>query len=175
MDAVKKNSNAAVPDQPTRPPCPSEPKTTDSSRMLPTDGQAAALCNAGVPAVVLIFLGCILVGTVREVRDRPRDLAFVAFAYADMAALFLCLRRAERLPREPSPAEGQERRRLQVIVWMLSAALSCAFAYRVSLIVCRDRRFLCLGAFVQRSRVPCCLGGRRRRRRMQGLGEEDWK
>ncbi|CAN6349876.1 unnamed protein product [Urochloa humidicola] len=135
MDAVKKNSNAAVPDQPTRPPCPSEPKTTDSSRMLPTDGQAAALYNAGVPAVVLIFLGCILVGTVREVRDRPRDLVFVAFAYADMGALFLCLRRAERLPREPSPAEGQERRRLQVIVWMLSAALSCAFAYRVSLIM----------------------------------------
>ncbi|CAL4895412.1 unnamed protein product [Urochloa decumbens] len=134
MDAVKRNNNAAVPDQPS-PPCPSKPKTTDRARMLRTDRQAAALCNAGVPAVVLIFLGCVLVRTVREVRDRPWDLAFVAFAYADMAALFLCLRRAERLPREPSPAEEQEKRRLQVVVWMLSAALSCAFAYRVSLIM----------------------------------------
>ncbi|CAL4902646.1 unnamed protein product [Urochloa decumbens] len=132
MDDVKKNNAAAaVPDQPS-PPCPSKPKTTDRARMLRTDRQAAALCNAGVPAALLIFLGCILVGTVREVRHRPWDLAF---AYADMAALFLCLRRAERLPREPSPAEWQERRRLQVVVWMLSTALSCAFAYRVSLIM----------------------------------------
>ncbi|KAG2616794.1 hypothetical protein PVAP13_3NG176773 [Panicum virgatum] len=73
---------------------------------------------------------------VRPVRDRPRDLAFLAFAYADLAALFLCLRRAERLPREPSPEEGaQERRRLQLVVWTLSAALSCAFTYRVSLVM----------------------------------------
>ncbi|CAL4910064.1 unnamed protein product [Urochloa decumbens] len=136
MDDVKKNNAAAaVPDQPS-PPCPSKPKTTDRARMLRTDRQAAVLCNAGVPAAfLLIFLGCILVGTVRDVRNRPWDLAFVAFAYADMAALFLCLRRAERLPREPSPDEWQERRWLQVVVWMLSAALSCAFAYRVSLIM----------------------------------------
>ena len=73
---------------------------------------------------------------IHQVRNRPRDLAFLAFAYADLAALFLCLRRAERLPREPSPEEGaQERRRLQLVVWTLSAALSCAFAYRVSLVM----------------------------------------
>ncbi|PAN17565.1 hypothetical protein PAHAL_3G140500 [Panicum hallii] len=138
MDAVKKN-NAAVPVQPN-PQCPSEPKTDRAhDQMLRTDGQAAACCNcnAGAPAAVLmIFLACILVGTAREVRDRPRDLAFLAFAYADLAALFLCLRRAERLPREPSPEEGaEERRRLQLVVWALSGALSCAFAYRVSLIM----------------------------------------
>ncbi|CAN6326877.1 unnamed protein product [Urochloa humidicola] len=126
MDDVKKNNAAAaVPDQPS-PPCPSKPKTTDRAQMLPTDGQAAALCNAIVPVAVLVFLGYILVGTVREVRDRP------------LAAIFLCLRRAERLPREkPSPdgGEGHERRRLQLAVWTLSTALSCAFAYRVSLIM----------------------------------------
>ncbi|RLN31195.1 uncharacterized protein C2845_PM05G25870 [Panicum miliaceum] len=137
MDAVKKN-NAAAPDLPN-PQCPSEPKTHRiHDQMLRTDGHAAACCNAGVPAAVLmIFLGCILVGTVRQVRDRPRDLAFLAFAYADLAALFLCLRRAERLPREPSPEEGadEQRRRLQLVVWTLSAALSCAFAYRVSLLI----------------------------------------
>lgn len=138
MDAVKKSNAAVVPDLPS-PQCLSEPKTARAHhQMLRTeDGQAAACCNAGVPVpVLMIFLGCILVGTVRQVRDRPRDLAFLAFAYTDLAALFLCIRRAERLPREPSPEEGaEERRRLQLVVWTLSAALSCAFAYRVSLIM----------------------------------------
>ena len=137
MDVAEKN-NAAVPDLPN-PQCPPEPKTDRAhDQLLRTDGQAASCCDAAAPAAVLmIFLACILAGTtVHQVRDRPRDLAFLAFAYADLAALFLCLRRAERLPREPSPEEGaEERRRLQLVVWTLSAALSCAFAYRVSLIM----------------------------------------
>ncbi|CAN6358752.1 unnamed protein product [Urochloa humidicola] len=131
MDDVKKNNAAAaVPDQPIEPAVSFE---AQDDRW--PDGQPAALCNAIVPAAVLIFLGYILIGTVR---DRPLDLAFVVFSYADLAAIFLCLRRAERLPREePSPdgGKGHERRRLQLAVWTLSTALSCAFAYRVSLIM----------------------------------------
>ncbi|TVU17162.1 hypothetical protein EJB05_33178, partial [Eragrostis curvula] len=67
-----------------------------------------------------------------QVRHEPRDLAFVAGAYAALAALFLCLRRAENLTPD-SPAA--ERRRLHFAVWALSTALSCAFAYRVSLLM----------------------------------------
>jgi hypothetical protein len=103
------------------------------ARLLRSARQACR--DAGVPAAVLLFVACSLFGTARRVGDRPWDLAFVAFAYSDLAGLFLCLRRAERLQREPSPAaEGQERRVLQMGVWALSASLSCVFALRLSLI-----------------------------------------
>ncbi|CAN6340837.1 unnamed protein product [Urochloa humidicola] len=189
MDDVKKNNAAAaVPDQPIEPAVSFE---AQDDRW--PDGQPAALCNAIVPAVVLIFLGCILVGTVREVRHRPLDLAFVAFSYAALAAIFLCLRRAERLPREePSPdgGEGHERRRLQLAVWTLSTALSCAFAYRVSLIMpavlvvvvwSMTLFVVIVGFFVlvlHKDQGYRALEGEaapRRRRRMEGLAEEDWK
>ncbi|CAN6345473.1 unnamed protein product [Urochloa humidicola] len=99
---------------------------------------AGQVCrDAGVPAlVVLLFLTYSLATTVHRVGDRPWDLAFVAFAYADLAGLCFCLRRAERLPREPSPAaEGKERSRLQLAVCALTASLSCVFAFRLSLIM----------------------------------------
>ncbi|TVU17175.1 hypothetical protein EJB05_33192, partial [Eragrostis curvula] len=65
-------------------------------------------------------------------RHHPGDVAFVVGAYVALAALFLCLRRVERLTPD-SPAA--DRRRLHVMVWALSTSLSCAFAYRVSLIM----------------------------------------
>ncbi|TVU17161.1 hypothetical protein EJB05_33177, partial [Eragrostis curvula] len=65
-------------------------------------------------------------------RQDTGDVAFVAGAYAALATLFVCLRRAERLTPD-SPAA--ERRQLHFAVWALSTALSCAFAYRVSLVM----------------------------------------
>ncbi|RLN19501.1 hypothetical protein C2845_PM02G32690 [Panicum miliaceum] len=92
-------------------------------------GQAALGCyqrlasgNAGVPALLLLFLGCSAVGTVRQARDRPWDQAFAGLAYADLAALLLCVRRAEQLPRrEPSPAGGEEAERRCLLARGVSA------------------------------------------------------
>ncbi|CAL4902652.1 unnamed protein product [Urochloa decumbens] len=70
--------------------------------------------------------------TAWRVRHEPWELAFVAAASSLLAALLLCLRRAERL--SPDSPEG-ERRRVQAAMWAISAALSCAFAYRVAAIM----------------------------------------
>jgi hypothetical protein len=63
-------------------------------------------------------------------RGDPWELAFVAGPSALLAAIFVCLHRAERLTPE---APRGERWRLQVAVWALSTAMSCVLAYRVSL------------------------------------------
>jgi hypothetical protein len=106
------------------------------------DGSSLKLTLDRLPALPALlfglFLACSLVLTTQQVHDRPWDLAFVAFAYADLAALFWCARRVERLAAAPWSSPGpvrDERRRLQVAAWVLSTALSCAFAYRVSLIL----------------------------------------
>ena len=71
MDVAEKN-NAAVPDLPN-PQCPPEPKTDRAhDQLLRTDGQAASCCDAAAPAAVLmIFLACILVGTVHCWKSSP--------------------------------------------------------------------------------------------------------
>jgi hypothetical protein len=68
--------------------------------------------------------------TVWRARREPGNLAFIFCAYGCLAALLLFLRRAQTLT--PDSPTGQ-RRRLHAAVWALSAALSCAFAYRMSL------------------------------------------
>jgi hypothetical protein len=70
--------------------------------------------------------------TVWRARREPGNLAFIFCAYGCLAALLLFLRRAQTLT--PDSPTGQ-RRRLHAAVWALSAALSCAFAYRVSLLM----------------------------------------
>ncbi|KAF0920106.1 hypothetical protein E2562_033354 [Oryza meyeriana var. granulata] len=106
-----------------------------------TPGEAHALaihlqgwCRACLHLAALAFLACAFVQTAGRARARrdPWDLAFVVTAYAELAALFVVLRRAERLTPE-SPA--QERRRLLRRAWALSTALSCTFAYRVARIM----------------------------------------
>ncbi|GJN35864.1 hypothetical protein PR202_gb24677 [Eleusine coracana subsp. coracana] len=69
--------------------------------------------------------------TAWQARHDQGDAAFVVVAYAALIALLL-LRRAEQLT--PASPAG-ERRRLQAAVWALSTVLSCAFAYRVSLLM----------------------------------------
>uniref|UniRef100_A0A0E0DMV0 Uncharacterized protein n=1 Tax=Oryza meridionalis TaxID=40149 RepID=A0A0E0DMV0_9ORYZ len=85
-------------------------------------------CRACLHLAALAFLACAFVQTAGRARHDPWDLAFVVAAYASLAALFVVLRRAERLTPE-SPAK--ERRRLLRQAWELLTALSCAFAYRV--------------------------------------------
>jgi hypothetical protein len=129
---------------------PAQPHHT-SDDTTANDGSPLALaldCLPALPALLFgLFVACSLVLTPppRQVHehDRPRgDLAFVAFVYADLAALFWCTRRAELLaataaapPSSPGTVQDDRSRRLQVAVWVLSTALSCSFAYRVSLIL----------------------------------------
>ncbi|CAL5096779.1 unnamed protein product [Urochloa decumbens] len=83
-------------------------------------------------AAAAVLVGYNFAGTAWRVRHDPPELAFVAAASSLLVALLLCLRRAERL--SPDSPAG-ERRRVQAAVWAISAALSCAFAYRVAAIM----------------------------------------
>uniref|UniRef100_A0A0E0KZ88 Uncharacterized protein n=1 Tax=Oryza punctata TaxID=4537 RepID=A0A0E0KZ88_ORYPU len=89
-------------------------------------------CRACLHLAALAFLACAFVQTAGRARHHPWDLAFVVAAYANLAALFVVLRRAERLTPE-SPDD--ERRWLQRAAWALSTVLSCLFAYRVARIM----------------------------------------
>ncbi|KAL6604436.1 hypothetical protein ACP70R_042863 [Stipagrostis hirtigluma subsp. patula] len=63
----------------------------------------------------------------------PGDLwaiAFVAFSYVDLLALFFCLRQYESA--EPG---SQLRDRLKVAVWLLTTALTLVFSYKVAAVM----------------------------------------
>jgi peptidoglycan/LPS O-acetylase OafA/YrhL len=90
------------------------------------------VCGACLPVAAAVLVCYSFASAAWRVRDEPRELAFVAASGALLAALLACLRRAERLA--PDSAAG-ERRRLQAAVWALSAAVSCAFAYRVAAVM----------------------------------------
>lgn len=85
-----------------------------------------------IRVLAMSLLACSFTRAAWRARGDPWDLAFIAGAGAVLAALFWCLQLAERLTPDSPPAE---RRRLQVGVWSLSTVLSCAFAYRVSLVM----------------------------------------
>ncbi|XP_034587507.1 uncharacterized protein [Setaria viridis] len=57
----------------------------------------------------------------------PGAAAFVVFAYVDLVLLFFCLRRYERA--EPG---SKLRDWLKVAVWLLTAALTLLFSYKVA-------------------------------------------
>ncbi|KAJ1255909.1 hypothetical protein BS78_K138300 [Paspalum vaginatum] len=57
----------------------------------------------------------------------PGAVAFIVFAYVDLAALIYCLRRYERA--EPG---STTRDRLKAVVWTLTAALTLLFSYKVA-------------------------------------------
>nr|CAB3446107.1 unnamed protein product [Digitaria exilis] len=63
-------------------------------------------------------------------RNDPSAMAFVAFAYADLIALFSCLRAYEHA--QPGSATRQW---LKLAVWLLTAALTVSFAYKVSAVM----------------------------------------
>ncbi|CAN6353955.1 unnamed protein product [Urochloa humidicola] len=92
----------------------------------------AALSSLIMRVAAVVLLAWSFARSAWRARGDPRDLAFVAGSGAVLAALLWCLRLAERLtPGSPAAL----RRRLQAAVWFLSTVLSCAFAYRVSLVM----------------------------------------
>ncbi|CAL5096780.1 unnamed protein product [Urochloa decumbens] len=109
----------------------------------PTE-QSSAGTKAPAASRALLALACLLrvavialmaSGVARpawRARGDPWELASVAGPCALLAAIFVCLHRAERLAPDAPPGE---RRRLQVAVWVLSTAISCVFAYRVAVVM----------------------------------------
>ncbi|CAN6326874.1 unnamed protein product [Urochloa humidicola] len=122
----------------------------DTDETTPAAADSAPLAALGslimrVAAVALVAWS--FARSAWRARGDPRDLAFVAGSGAVLAALFWCLRLTERLtPGSPAAL----RRRLQAAVWFLSTVLSCAFAYRISLIMPAALVVLiwCMTAFV---------------------------
>ncbi|KAJ1255918.1 hypothetical protein BS78_K139100 [Paspalum vaginatum] len=57
-------------------------------------------------------------------------IAFVVFCYADLVALFVCLRMYER-----AIAGSSRRWRLKVAVWVLTTLLTLAFSYKVAAVM----------------------------------------
>jgi len=57
-------------------------------------------------------------------------IAFVGFSYADLLALFACLRMYER-----APAGSSTRGRLKVAVWILTTLLTFAFSSKVAAVM----------------------------------------
>ncbi|URE17250.1 hypothetical protein MUK42_11236 [Musa troglodytarum] len=64
----------------------------------------------------------------RSLHD-PSSLAFVAFTYADLILIFLCLERFEKRSAGGTP---REKELLKAAVWALATALTFAFAWRVA-------------------------------------------
>ncbi|KAF0916055.1 hypothetical protein E2562_000683 [Oryza meyeriana var. granulata] len=79
----------------------------------------------------LIVAGHVAACTYRAAGD-PRDLAFVAGAYAMLAMLLCCVARFEALADDGSPAAAVARERLKLPVWALSTALTALFSTRVA-------------------------------------------
>ncbi|XP_062179552.1 uncharacterized protein LOC133884221 [Phragmites australis] len=95
----------------------------------PPHGALRGLGIACLRAALLALTTYSLAVTAWRARHEPRDLALVVGACAVLAALCLCLRRAERIT--PASPAG-ERWWVQLAVWALSTALSLAFAHRVA-------------------------------------------
>ncbi|TVT96969.1 hypothetical protein EJB05_57805, partial [Eragrostis curvula] len=107
-----------------------DPNAQSTEEKEASHSRSSLLVLMGAASLVLVTYNFAIAAWLAR-RD-PGELAFVAGAYAALAALFLCLRRVERLTPDSPTAE---RRRLHFAVWALSAGLSCAFAYRVSLLM----------------------------------------
>ncbi|EEE62559.1 hypothetical protein OsJ_17358 [Oryza sativa Japonica Group] len=90
-------------------------------------------CRACLHLAALAFLACAFVQTAGRARHDPWDLAFVVAAYASLAALFVVLRRAERLTPE-SPADDRRVARIMpaamaVAVWAMTATVVAGGLY----------------------------------------------
>ncbi|CAN6358739.1 unnamed protein product [Urochloa humidicola] len=83
-------------------------------------------------AAVIALMASGVARSAWRARGDPWELASIAAPCALLAAMFVCLHRAQRLAPDSPPGE---RWRLQVAVWVLSTAISCVFAYRVTAVM----------------------------------------
>ncbi|CAN6246663.1 unnamed protein product [Urochloa humidicola] len=84
-----------------------------------------------LPAFVgFLFLTLNSATAIIRCRGDAAAVAFVCFSYADLLALFLCLRMYER-----APAGSSARSWLKVAIWVLTALLTLAFSGKVAAVM----------------------------------------
>jgi cation transport ATPase len=91
--------------------------------------------NVGGSFSWLAFLGFLFLtlnSAMAIVRSRGDTMAvaFVSFSYADLVALFVCLRMYER-----AAAGSAKREWLKIAVWVLTTLLTLAFSYKVAAVM----------------------------------------
>ncbi|CAL9126009.1 uncharacterized protein LOC135616098 [Musa acuminata AAA Group] len=79
--------------------------------------------------ITLVFLITSAANAAYRSLHDPSSLAFVAFTYADLTLIFLCLERFEKRGAGGTP---REKKLLKAAVWALVTALTFAFAWRVA-------------------------------------------
>ncbi|KAG0549046.1 hypothetical protein BDA96_01G221000 [Sorghum bicolor] len=78
---------------------------------------------------IVMFMASIIAPSAWRARRDPWELALVAGPCALLAAIFVCLHRADRLTPDSPPGE---RWRLHVAVWVLATGFFCLVAYRTT-------------------------------------------
>ncbi|CAL4889140.1 unnamed protein product [Urochloa decumbens] len=113
------------------------PLMGDEEANIPNDGAHQADINAaGSSSWLPAFLGFLFLTlnsglAIDRSRGDAATVAFVCFAYADLVALFSCLRWYE----SALAAGSAERTTLKVAVWSLTTALTLAFLYKVAAVM----------------------------------------
>ncbi|KAM0853711.1 hypothetical protein ACQ4PT_050898 [Festuca glaucescens] len=86
----------------------------------------------------LVVVSLVLTGKfawdVYQVRHSPRSLAFVIVTY-DLVAVLCCCLVKQSLLRRDDRAVAPERRRVGIVVWVVSVALAIIIAARVALVM----------------------------------------
>ncbi|CAL5059453.1 unnamed protein product [Urochloa decumbens] len=107
----------------------------DEEANIPNDGAHQADINDARrfpwPTLLgFIFLSFNSAMAIVRSRGDAMAVAFVSYSYADLAALFACLRLFER-----AGAGSAERTTLKAAVWSLTTALTLAFSYKVAAVM----------------------------------------
>ncbi|CAL5023134.1 unnamed protein product [Urochloa decumbens] len=110
----------------------------EEASSIPNDGHHKADINADggsrfswlPPFVGFFFLTLNSATAIVRSHGDAAAVAFVCFSYADLVALFLCLRMYER-----APAGSSARGWLKVAVWILTTLLTLAFSGKVAAVM----------------------------------------
>ncbi|CAL5059452.1 unnamed protein product [Urochloa decumbens] len=115
------------------------PLLGDPEANIPNDGRHQAGINAAggsrfswLPAFLgFFFLTLNSATAIVRSRGDAAAVAFVCFSYADLVALFLCLRMYERAPAGSNARKSW----LKVVVWVLTTLLTLAFSGKVAAVM----------------------------------------
>ncbi|XP_040375999.1 uncharacterized protein LOC121053300 [Oryza brachyantha] len=114
----------------------SEKKKQQQRGQAPQESGDSALRRAArrlLPCVACLVVAAHVAACAYRAAGDPRELAFVAAAYAMLAALLCCVGRFEALAAAAaSAAAAAARERLRLPVWVLSTALTALFSARVA-------------------------------------------
>ncbi|KAJ1262000.1 hypothetical protein BS78_09G073000 [Paspalum vaginatum] len=100
------------------------------AEMSPAARSALLALACLLRVAVIALMASSIAPSAWRARGDPWELALITGPCVLLAAMFVCLHRAERLTPDSDPGE---RRRLHVAVWVLSTGISCLLAYRISM------------------------------------------